>query len=135
MDEKASVFATGILKSKLDNVKIPAGGNVPLDLSAFQDLLSKMETVSLTVHVKSDVTLEVRLGMQDDESAGEFHNALEDLLKQLKPLAQIAGNIDARAKPLADILSTIKSSAKNRDVTITGKVLGANIGKIINPDE
>jgi hypothetical protein len=133
MDDKASVYAASILKGKFDEVKIPGGGNLPVDLSKFQELLPKIESLAFSVQVKADVNVEVTVGMKDDEAAGNFRNAFDDLLKQVKPLAQIAAAAEPRAKPLGDILGTIKSSTHNKDVVVTGKVTGANIGKMVNP--
>jgi len=134
MDEKSSVYAVSIVKGKFDDVKLPGGGNLPVDLSALQKLLPKTETVSLSVKIGTDVDAAVTLGMADEETAGDMRNALDDLIKQVKPLAQLAGAADAKLKPLGDIINTVKTSSKNKDVTVTGKVTGANIGKMVKPD-
>lgn len=134
MDDKVSMYAAGVVKGKFDDLQIPGGGNIPIDLSAFQKLLPKVETMALSVNVKADINVEVTVGMKDEDSAGDFNKAFDDLLKQIKPLAQIFGAAEPRAKPLGDILGTVKSSAKNKDVVITGKVTGANIGKMVNPN-
>ncbi|HEV3438881.1 MAG TPA: hypothetical protein VG122_16055 [Gemmata sp.] len=135
MDDKASVYAAGVVKGKFDELQIPGGGNLPVDLSAFQNLLPKIETMAVSVNVKADVHIEMTLGMKDDDAAGDFRSAFDDLLKQIKPLAQIFGAAEPRAKPLGDILGTIKSTTRNKDVVITGKVTGANIGKMVNPND
>jgi len=135
MDDKASIYAAGIVKGKFDELQIPGGGQLPVDLSAFQNLLPKIETMAVSVNVKADVFIEMTLGMKDDDSAGDFRSAFDDLLKQIKPLAQIFGAAEPRAKPLGDILGTIKSTTRNKDVVITGKVTGANIGKMVNPND
>ena len=135
LDSKASIYAASIVKGKLDEVKIPGGGNLPIDLSAFQELLPKIETLSFVVQVKSDVSVELTIGMKNENAAGDFQTAFDEFMKQIKPLIQIAGAAEPRAKPVVDILGTIKSSTKNKDVIISGKVTGANIGKIVNPDD
>jgi len=134
MDEKASVFAVSLVKGKFDEVKLPGGGNIPVDLTALQGLLPKTETVSVSVKVGADVNIELTLGMKDGDTAGDMRNALNDLIKQVKPLAQLAGAAEPRAKPLSDILNTIKTTSTDKNVTITGKVTGANIGKMVKPD-
>jgi len=134
-DEKASVFAVSVVKGKFDNLKLPAGGQIPIDLSGLEKVLPKTETMSVVVKVAADVTLEVVLGMKDEDSAGDMRNVLDELLKAVKPLAQFAGAADPRAKPLGDILSTVKTTTKNKEVTVTGKVTGTNIGKMINPND
>jgi hypothetical protein len=135
IDSKSSVFAASIVKGKLDEVKIPGGGNLPVDLTAFQELIPKIETVAFAVQVKSDVSVEITIGMKNDNAAGDFQNAFDEFMKQVKPLIQIAGAAEPRAKPVIDILGTIKSSTKNKDVIIVGKVTGANIAKMVNPDD
>jgi hypothetical protein len=135
IDGKSSIYVASIVKGKFDEVKIPGGGNLPVDLSAFQELLPKIETISAVVQVKSDVNIEVTLGMKNEGAAGDFQNAFDEFMKQVKPLIQIAGAAEPRAKPVIDILGTIKSSTKNKDVVIVGKVTGANIGKMVNPDD
>jgi hypothetical protein len=132
-DDKTSVFVAGLLKGKLDDVTLPGGGNIPIKLDDLQKVLPKMETVAVSVKIGGDVLLDVTIGMKDEDAAGDMRNALDDLMKQLKPLAQLAGAADPRAKPLTDILASVKISSKNKDVTVTGKVTGNDIGSIINP--
>ncbi len=133
MDDKSSIFAVGILKGKLDKLEIP--GNLPIDLSAFQNVLPKLETMSFSIRIKADIHIEMTMGMKDDDAAGDFSKAINDLLKQLKPLAQFAAATEPRAKPLGDILGTIKADSQSKDVVVTGKVTGVNIGKMVNPNE
>jgi hypothetical protein len=134
LDGKASILAASVVKGKLDEVKIPMGGNLPLDFSAFQDLLPKIETISFMVQVQSDVNVEITVGMKNNDAAGDFRNAFDDLMKNIKPLAQLGGAAEPKLKPLTEILGTIKSSTKSKDVVIVGKVTGANIGKMVNPN-
>lgn len=134
MDDKASVYAVSLVKDKFKDAKLPGGGNIPIDLSGFEKVLPNAETIAVTVKISVDVNVEVSFGMKDDESANEMQNTLDDLLKQIKPLAALAGAADARAKPLADVLATIKTTAKNKDVIVTGKVTGAEIGRMIKGD-
>jgi len=56
-------------------------------------------------------------------------------MKQVKPLAQFAGAADPRLKPLSGILESVKTSSKNKDVIVSGKVTGNDIGKMINPKD
>ena len=134
MDEKASFYAVGLVKGKFDEFQFPGGGNLPVDLSAIQKLLPKTESMAVTVKIGMDVNVDVTLSMKDDNTANEMRDTLDDLIKQMKPLIALAGAAEPRAKPLADVLTTIKTATKNKDVTISGKVTGANIGKMIKPD-
>ncbi len=132
-DDKASVFVVSVVKGKFDDVKIPGGGMLPVKLDDLEKVLPKVETMSVAVKIGADVTVDLTLGMADDDAAGDMRNALDDLFKQLKPLAQLVGAADPRGKPLADILAGIKTGSKNKDVTISGKVTGADIGKMVAP--
>ncbi len=134
-DDKASVVAISLLKGKLDEVKLPGGGNLPVKLDSLQKVLPAMEAVTVTVKIGADVNLDVTIGMKDEDSANDMRNALDDLMKQIKPLAQFAGAADPRLKPLAGILDSVKTSSKNKDVIVSGKVTGNDIGKIINPKD
>jgi hypothetical protein len=131
MDDKASMYVVSLVKGKFNDLQVPAGGNLPIDLSGIQKALPGAETIALTLKISVDVSLEVTFGMKDDEAATDMQNTVEELLKQLKPLAALAGAADERAKPLDDILATIKTTAKNKDVVITGKISGAEIGRMI----
>jgi hypothetical protein len=131
MDDKASMYAVSLVKGKFDDVQVPGGGNLPIDLSGIQKVLPSAETIAMTLKISVDVNLEVTFGMKDDEAATDMQNTVEELLKQLKPLAALAGAADERAKPLADILATVKTTAKNKDVIISGKIAGAAIAQMI----
>jgi hypothetical protein len=133
-DEKDSVFTASLLKGKLKDFKLPGGGNLPVKLDDFEKALPNVETVTMSLRVDADVLAEVVIGMTDAAAATDMQKALDDLLKQLKPLAQLAGAAEPRAKPLTDILASVKVATKSKDVTLTGKVTGANIGQIINPN-
>jgi hypothetical protein len=133
MDEKSSFYACGLVKGKFDEFKLPQGGNIPVDLTAIMKLLPLTESMALSVKIGADVAVDVTLGMKDNETADEMRNALDELIKQVKPLAALAGAAQPQAKPLTDILNTVKTSAKDKDVTVSGKVTSANIGRMMKP--
>jgi len=134
-DDKASVYAVSLLKGKLGDLKIPGGGNLPIKLDDIEKALPNIETVAVAVKVGTDVTMEVTIGMKDDAAATDMQKAVDGLLKDLKPLVQLAAAAEPKAKPLPDILASIKVGSKNKDVTLSGIVTGANIGQFINPNQ
>jgi hypothetical protein len=134
MDEKSSVYAVSVVKGKFDDVKLPVGGNIPIDFTTLEKLLPKTETMAVSVKIGMDVNVEFTLGMKDDDTAGEMREAIDDLLKQVKPLLTFGAAAEPRLKPVIDVFGTIKTSTKSKEVTVTGKVTGANIGKMIKPD-
>jgi len=72
------------------------------------------------------VNAEVTIGMKDAESATDLQGVLDEIIKQVKPLAMLVGASDPRGKPLGDILNTVKTSTKSTDVIVVGKLTGDN---------
>ena len=93
MDEKSSVYACGLVKGKFDEFKLPGGNNIPIDLTRPHEAAAAQDRDRSPSPSRSatDVNVEVTLGMKDDDTAGEMRNALDDLIKQVKPLAALAG--------------------------------------------
>jgi len=131
MDSKSSIFLVSVVKGKFDNVKLPA--QLPIDLSGFEKALPKTDTLSVVVKVTSDINLEVVFGMKDDDAATDMGDAMTKLIDGIKGLVPLLAAADPKAKPLVDVVKTVKSDVKNKNVTIVGKVTGENIGKMINP--
>ncbi|MCI0700631.1 MAG: hypothetical protein L0241_06080 [Planctomycetia bacterium] len=133
MDEKVSIFAVSIVKGKFDNVKLPA--QLPIDLSGFEKALPKTDTLSIAIRVTADINLEVTFGMKDDDAAADMGDAMAKLIDGVKGLVPLIAAAEPRAKPLVDIVKTIKSDVKEKNVTVTGKITSDDIGKIINPGD
>lgn len=132
VDDKTSIFMGMSAKGKFDNVKFPQ--QVPIDLSGLEKALPKTETMSVVVKVTGDINLEVVFGMKDDDSATDMGDAMAKVIDGVKGLIPILAAAEPKAKPLTDVVKTIKTDVKKKDVTITGKVTGDNLGKMINPD-
>lgn len=135
MDEKSSMFAVSVVKGKFDGVKIPGGGQLPIDLSGFEKALPKTDTLSIVLKVTADINLEVTFGMKDDDAATDMGDAMAKLLDGVKGLVPLLAAAEPKAKPLVDVVKTLKSDVKKKDVTVTGKITGENIGKMINPGD
>jgi hypothetical protein len=133
MDEKSSVFVVSNVKGKFDNVKFPA--QLPIDLSGLEKALPKTDTLSIVVKVTGDINLEVIFGMKDDDAATDMGDAMAKALDGIKGLVPILAAAEPKAKPLVDVIKTVKTDVKKKDVTITGKVTGDNLGKMINPGD
>ena len=133
MDEKSSMFVASVVKGKFDAVKLPGGGQLPIDLSGLEKALPKTDTMSIVIKVGADISLEVTFGMKDDDAATDMGAALKAIIDGVKPLGQLAAAADPRFKPLPEVLKTIKSDVKNKDVTVSAKLTGDNLGKMISP--
>jgi hypothetical protein len=133
MDEKASLYAVSVVKGKFDNVKFPA--QLPIDLSGLEKSLPKTETLSIVIKVTGDINLEVTFGMKDDDAASDMGDAMAKAIDGIKGLVPILAAAEPKAKPLVDVIKTVKTDVKRKDVTITGKVTGDNLGKMINPGD
>jgi hypothetical protein len=135
MDEKASAYVVSLVKGKLDDVKIPAQVSETLNLGALEKVLPKTDTLTLVMKITGDITLEVVFGMRDDNSAADMDAALAKAIDSIKALVPILAAADPKAKPLTDVVKTLKTSVKKKNVTMTGKITGENLGKMINPDD
>jgi hypothetical protein len=131
MDEKATLFAVSVVKGKFDTVKLPA--QLPIDLSGLEKALPKTETMSIVIKVTGDISLEVVMGMKDDDAATDMGDAMAKLIDGVKGLVPLLAAAEPKAKPLVEVVKTFKSDVKKKDVTVTAKVTGENLGKMINP--
>lgn len=132
VDDKTSLFVGAAVKGKFDNVKFPQ--QLPIDLSGLEKALPKTETMSIVIKVGTDINLEVVMGMKDDDAAADMGDAMAKAIDGIKGLVPILAAAEPKAKPLVDVVKTVKTDVKKKDVTITGKVTGDNLGKMINPD-
>jgi hypothetical protein len=132
MDDKVSMFGVSVVKGKFDNLKLPMQNFI--DLAAFEKALPKTDTISVVVKVTADINLEVTFGMKDDDAATDMGAAMAKVIDGIKGLVPLLAAAEPKAKPLIDVVKTVKTDVKNKDVTVTGKVTGENLGKMINPD-
>ena len=128
MDDKASLWVVGVVKDKLNNLKLPKGGGAPPEL---QGQLEKIETVAIVVRVTMDISLDVTIGMKDADAAEDLGKSIEDGLTQLKGILPFLAAQNPQAKPLVDVVKTLKSVQKDRTLTITGKLAGTAIGELL----
>ena len=133
MDEKSSMFVASVVKGKFDAVKLPA--QLPIDLSGLEKALPKTDTMSFVVKVGADITQEVVFGMKDDDAATDMGDAMAKVIDGIKGLVPLLAAAEPKAKPLVDVIKTVKTDVKKKDVTITGKITGDNLGKMINPGD
>jgi len=131
MDEKASMFAVSVVKGKFENLKLPA--QLPIDLSGLEKALPKTDTIAISVKVTGDINLEVVFGMKDDDAATDMGDAMAKVIDGIKGLVPLLAAAEPKAKPLIDVVKTIKSDVKKKDVTVVGKVTGENLGKMLAP--
>lgn len=128
MDDKSSMYVCLVTKDKLAKLKLPQGGGAPANL---QDQLGKLDTVAATLRVTADITFDVTLGMADDAAAGEMGKTVDDGINQIKGLLPFLVANDPKMKPLADAAKSLKSATNGKSVSISGKLPGDVIGKLI----
>ncbi|AMV29579.1 hypothetical protein VT84_34610 [Gemmata sp. SH-PL17] len=131
-DEKASLFVASLVKGKLDNVNLPAQS--PIDLSGIAKGLPKTNTLSFVIRATADVNLEVTFGMKDEEAASDMGDAVAKLVKDIEGFVPALVAFEPKAKQLGEILKTVKSDVKKSNVTLSGKVAGTIIGKLVTPE-
>ena len=132
MDDKASLWVAAITKDKLNKVKLPPGGAGGQNI---QDQLGKMDNVTLVLRVTGDISLDVNLGMATEGAAEEMGKTVDEGLTTIKGALPFLIANDARMKPLGDVAKSLKSEVKSKVVSISAKMPGAIIGKLINPGD
>jgi hypothetical protein len=128
MDDKASFWVVAIVKGKLDNLRIPGGAGNP----NIQGQIGKMDNVALTVRVTKDISLDVNLGMADDEAADELGKTIEEGLAQIKGLLPFLAANEPRMKPLVEVGKSLRSTVKGRTITISARMAGDAIGQLLS---
>jgi hypothetical protein len=133
MDEKSSMFAVSVVKGKLDTLNNAAPPQqLPLDLSGVMKALPKTDTMTFALKVTGDINLELVLGMADEDAAADMDAGMAKVVDGIKGLVPLLAAADPKAKPLTDVVKTLKTSAKKKSVTVGLKVTGENLGKMTN---
>lgn len=127
MDDKASMWLVANTKDKLDKLKLPQGGPG----AKFQTHLPNMENMTMTLRVTQDVALDVSMGLKDEAAADDFLKTIDDGLSELKGLLAFAA-ADPKLKPVAETVRGIKTGVKGKNVTLSAKMAGDAIGKLVN---
>ena len=131
-DDKASMYACGIVdKDKFKGLPPGAGGGLPgVDAAKLNEQLKALRNYALTIKLTDDVSLEFDAGMADTGAADEFNGSLSQLIGTAKGLLPLFAGQQPQLKPVIDELNnTLKSSVKDKDVTLTLKLSGDAIGK------
>ena len=129
MDEKASMYLCGVTDgSKID---IPANMNVPgVDGAKLAKQLEKLATLSFTLRVTDEFTLDANAGMKDSDSADDFGVTVSQLIGTVKGFLPLVTMQQPKLKTLADeVGKTLKSKVKDKDVTLGLKISGESIDK------
>jgi len=128
-DEKASMFACGVVDGKIEG--LPPGVNIPgVDSAKLGKQLEKMSSISMTLRLAGDVNLEITMGMKDEAAADDFGGTLGQLIETAKNLLPLVAGQQPQFKPLADeVAKTLVSKIKDKEVTLTVKLSGDSIGK------
>lgn len=132
MDDKSTVWIAAVVKDKLNKVKLPGAGGPGQNLQA---QLPNLDSVTLIVKVTGDINLELGLGMKDKTSADEMGKTVDETLQLVKGFLPLAAANEPKLKPLVEAAKSLKSDTKDKVITITGKLAGDVIGKLINPGE
>lgn len=130
-DEKASMFACAVVPK--DRIKLPpgAGAGIPgVDAAKLGEQLKSLRSYAVTLRLTDDVSLELDAGMADTESANEFGASLSQLIGTAKGFLPLVAGNQPNLKPLVDeVNNTLKSSVKDKDVTLSVRLSGDAIGK------
>lgn len=128
-DEKASVFACGLMEGKVENV--PGLNNIPgVNPEKFQKGLEQLKTFAMTMRLTDEVGLEVVMGMKTADAADDFGGEISNLIGTAKGFLPLLTQNQPNLKPLVDeVGNTLKSKIKDKDVLINLKLTAEAIGK------
>jgi hypothetical protein len=131
MDEKASMYTCGTVDGS--KVQLPPNMNIPgLDGEKFAKQLEKMKTISFTVRVTDDFTLDGNAGMDDAAAADDFGDTMNQLIGTVKGFLPLVTMQNAKLQPLAkEVGNTLKSGVKSKDVTMSLKISGDTINQVV----
>ena len=127
-DDKASLWMVGVTKDKLKDAKLPKGGGIPANI---QGQLEKMETVALVIRVTEDVSLDVTIGMANADAADDLGKTIDDGLQQIKGAVPFLAAMNPQMKPLVDVVNTLKSTVKDKTISLSAKMPGKAIGDLL----
>jgi hypothetical protein len=135
MDEKSSLFAVSLVKSKLEGVKIPAQAVEALNLGAFEKTLPKTDSMTAVLKVTDDITLDVAFGMPDERTAADMGAEIGKVVDTVRGLVPVLAAGNPKAKPLIDVSKTLTTGVVKKNVTLSVKITGENFGKILTVGE
>ncbi len=92
--------------------------------------LSKIETVSGGISVTDELKLEFKIGTKTPADAKEINKTINDGLNQGIGLLALLN--EPKLAPVVDFLKTVKASAKDKDITIKGKIDAEAIEKALD---
>ncbi|MGL4424311.1 MAG: hypothetical protein ACRCZF_26890 [Gemmataceae bacterium] len=133
MDSKASMFFCGISDGKVGDIPPNPLFDNPEKL---KKQLEKMESTAFVMKVTGDVTLEVSMGMKDGDAADDFGSTVDELLNKAKAFLPFLTMQNANLKPVVgDLSKSLKSTVKDKMITIVAKVSGDSISKAVGSDD
>src|SRR5262249_20125311 len=92
--------------------------------------LDKIEVIAGGVTLTNEVKLEFALGTKKAQDAKDLNNTINNGLNAAIGLLGLAAGGNAQLEPVLDMLKTVKSTAKDKVVTIKGKIDAEMIDKI-----
>jgi hypothetical protein len=134
-DEKASMYAAGLVTGQTEGLAIPPG--IPgVDAQKLAKQLENLHSFAMTVRLTDDVSLEVAMGMKDTDAADDFGDTVEGLIGTVKGFLPLLTAQQPNAKPLVDeITKTLRSRVKDKDVLVSLRLSADAIGRVAGGDD
>jgi hypothetical protein len=124
VDEQQSVSMVAVTK---DLAKAVKNAGLPETIGASLD---KIEVIAGGITLTNEVKLEFALGTKKAQDAKDLNNTINNGLNAAIGLLGLAAGGNAQLEPVLDMLKTVKSTAKDKVVTIKGKIDAEMIDKI-----
>ena len=129
MDEKASMYTCGLNNGSA--IELPPNVNIPgVDSAKLAKQLEKISTISFTLRVTDEFSIDAAAGMKDGDAADDLGDTLNQLIGTVKGFLPLVTQQQPKFKPLADeVGKTLKSKVKDKDITLTIKLSADAIDK------
>jgi hypothetical protein len=128
-DEKASLFLCGLAPKEFAGLPPGVGGGL-VDTAKIGEQLKGLKSYGMTLRLTDDIALEFEAGMADTEAAEAFGASLSQLVGTAKTFLPAIAGMQPSMKAVADeVANTLKSTVKEKDVTLSLKLSGDAIGK------
>jgi len=133
-DAKATMYFCGVVEGQLNEIPdLSQLSNLGINGEELAKQIKEMSTISVTVRLEKEVSLEMVFGMKDADSADGLSGNLDKLIDAAKtflPLVVQSQPNLAKAKPiLDDLTSSLKAKSKDKDVTFGFKIKAESIAE------
>jgi len=122
--DESSMYMVAVTKDKTKGLPIPQ--------PEVADIVEKIHGISMSLNVNADIALDINVGVEDEDIAKELGGKLAELIPQAKLAIGFVTNSQPKlAKPLKDIVNTLKSGVSGKVITLKISVPATAVDSLI----